>query len=340
MVQTLPYILSLGLLFGSTLVASRFCVGQFNSVTFIALRLAIAGLLHSLIYIFAFNKRKWPTGRKLWIRSAVLGIFSTAIPMNFVTASLKYQSSGVTSILVSLNPVFTVIMAHFMLEDERLNQRKLIGVALALSGAILMVTMGVTGLPDMSQANPIGYLLVFCAMLSGGFATVYARKYMKGMDAIDVASVRMWVAGMITIPISFLLVGFDLSQVTNQGYAALAWASIAGTFLGMLLSFYIIKRFGATTRAMTTYIVPIVSTMGGVLLLGETITPGMIVGISLILTGILVINLRTKKRFKESLVGSSNRLSSKNEDEHELQLPAGKKEEFLPATKCLARPEK
>lgn len=305
MIQTLPYILSLGLLFGSTLVASRFCVGQFNSVTFIALRVMIAGLLHALIYIFAFKKRKWPSGRELWKRGAVLGIFSTAIPMNFVTASLHYQSSGVTAILVSLNPVFTVIMAHFMLKDERLNRRKLLGVALALSGAILMVAMGETGLPDMSQANPIGYLLVFSAMISGGFATVYARKHMKGMDAIDVASVRMWMAGLITIPLSLLLVGFDLSKVTFQGYTALAWASIAGTFLGMLLSFYIIKRFGATTRAMTTYIVPIVSTIGGVLLLDETITIGMVFGIALILAGIVVINQRSNNTGEESPVKAS-----------------------------------
>lgn len=314
MVQTLPYILTLGLLFGSTLVASRFCVGQFNSVTFIALRLAIAGLMHAIIYLFAFKKRKWPTGRELWMRGAVLGIFSTAIPMNFVTASLTYQSSGVTAILVSLNPVFTVIMAHFMLKDERLDRRKLFGVGLALSGAILMVTMGVTGLPDMSQANPIGYLLVFSAMLSGGFATVYARKYMKGMDAIDVASVRMWMAGFITIPLSFLLVGFDLSKVTNQGYFALTWASLAGTFLGMLLSFYIIKRFGATTRAMTTYVVPIVSTIGGVLLLGETITSGMVIGIILILAGILVINKRTDKPINEPPIKIVDRVSLGNVD--------------------------
>lgn len=309
--QALPYILSLGLLFGSTLVASRFCVGQFNSVTFIALRLALAGLMHAIVYLFTFKKRKWPTGKELWKRGAVLGLFSTAIPMNFVTASLNYQSSGVTSILVSLNPVFTVIMAHFMLKDERLNRRKLFGVGLALSGAIFMVTMGVTGLPDMSQANPIGYLLVFCAMISGGFATVYARKYMKGMDAFDVASVRMWMAGFITIPFSLLLVDFDLSKVNFQGYSALGWASIAGTFLGMLLSFYIIKRFGATTRAMTTYIVPIVSTIGGVLLLGETITVGMIFGITLILAGILVINRREGKPVKGSPIGSAVRAESK-----------------------------
>lgn len=293
--QALPYILTVGILFGSTIVASRFSVGQFESVTYIALRLIIAGLMHAVFYIFAVQKRKWPNGRELWQRSAVLGIFGTTIPMNLITASLNYQSSGVTAILITLNPALTVLFAHFYLDDERLNLRKLLGIALALGGAIFMVAMGETGLPDVNQANPIGYLLVFIAMISGSFATVYARKHMKGMDSFDVASIRMWVSGIIVIPLSFLLVDFDLSRVNLQGYAALGWASLAGTFLGLMLSFYIIKRFGATASAMTAYIIPIVSSIFGTLLLDETITFGMIVGIILMLSGIMVINRRVRK---------------------------------------------
>jgi drug/metabolite transporter (DMT)-like permease len=285
----------LGFLFGSTLVVSRFGIGQFESVTYIALRLTIAGLLHAITYLFSLQGRKWPNDRNLWYRSSIMGIFGAAIPMNFIVGSLNYQSSGVTAILITLNPAITVIFAHFFLDDERLNRRKLFGIALALSGAIFMVAMGETGLPDVTNANPIGYLLVFSAMISASFATVYARKHMQGMDAFDVASIRMWASSLVTIPASLILVGFDLSKVDSQGYAALGWASIAGTFLGMMLSFYIIKRFGATSSAMTAYVIPIVSSIGGALLLNETITFGMIIGIILMITGILVINRRVRK---------------------------------------------
>jgi drug/metabolite transporter (DMT)-like permease len=285
----------LGFLFGSTLVVSRFGIGQFESVTYIALRLTIAGALHAIIYLFSIQGRKWPKDRNLWHRSSVMGIFGAAIPMNLIVASLNYQSSGVTSILITLNPAITVLFAHFFLDDERLNRRKLFGIALALSGALFMVAMGETGLPDVTKANPIGYLLVFSAMISASFATVYARKHMQGMDAFDVASIRMWVSSSVTIPASLILVGFDLSNVDSQGYAALGWASIAGTFLGMMLSFYIIKRFGATSSAMTAYVIPIVSSIGGALLLNETITFGMIIGIILMIAGILVINRRARK---------------------------------------------
>lgn len=289
--QALPYIILLGILFGSTLVVSRFSVGQFQSLTYIGLRLTLAGLAHVVIYLFS-KGRHWPRGRQLWGRSAVLGIFATAIPMTAIVSSLQFQSSGVTSVLVTTSPALTVLMAHFLLPDESLTRRKSLGVILALAGAVLLAIRGESGLPDVERASPVGYLLVMGAMVSASASTIYARKYMRDLDTFDVASVRMWVAALAIMPLSLLLVGFDLSQVTGQGYAALLYAAFVGTFAGMMLAFYNIQRFGATASALTAYVIPIVATLGGVLLLDETITSAMLLGMALIVGGVAIINRR------------------------------------------------
>jgi drug/metabolite transporter (DMT)-like permease len=185
-------------------------------------------------------------------------------------------------------------MAHFFLPDEKMTPRKVLGVILALSGALLLTMLGETGLPDVDQANPLGYVLVFVAMISASSATIYARKYLRQFDAFDVASARMVIAALVVMPISLVLVGFDLSAVTVQGYLALGYASLIGTFSGMMLAFYIIQRFGATTSAMTAFVIPVVATLGGVLILGEQITVGMLAGMLLIIAGITIINQRAR----------------------------------------------
>jgi drug/metabolite transporter (DMT)-like permease len=83
--------------------------------------------------------------------------------------------------------------------------------------------------------------------------------------------------------------------VNNQGYAALLYAAFVGTFAGMMLAFYNIQRFGATASAVTAYIIPIVAMFGGVLLLDETITRGMILGMGLIVAGVAIINQRPRR---------------------------------------------
>jgi drug/metabolite transporter (DMT)-like permease len=289
-VQAIPYILLLGTLFGSTLIASRFSVGQFEASTYISLRLVMASLGYLVVSRFPSQRHKWPAGRHVWRNAAIIGIFGTALPMNLLVTSLKFQSSGVTSILITLGPAITVVMAHFFLPEEPLTKRKIAGVVLALGGALLLVLLGETGLPDVSQVNPIGYLLVFTAMVCGSFSVVYARKFMTDLDSVQVASVRIFVAALVVMPLSILFVGFDLSNVDQQGFFALGWAALTGTFLAMLISFYIVKRFGATASAMTAYVIPIVASIGGLLILDEQITLGMVAGMALIVAGITIIN--------------------------------------------------
>lgn len=286
--KSLPYVSLLALIFGSTLIVSRFSVGQFASLTYVALRILIASLCHVIIYA-ASSGRAWPRDRQIWRHAPVVGVLGTAIPMSFIVASLQYQSSGVTGLLLTAAPAFTVILAHFFLPDEHLNGHKAFGVALAISGAAGLVLLGESGLPDVQEANPLGYALVLLGILSGSISTIYARRYLLDVDSFDVASVRMWTAVVIVLPIAYLLTGLDLSQTSSSGYAALLYAGLIGTFGGMLLEFNIIQRFGATATAMTANLIPIVALIGGWLFLDEQITAGMIGAMVLIVSGVTII---------------------------------------------------
>ena len=93
-INALPYIIILATFFGTTLIASRFSVGQFEPLTYVSLRLVVASLLHVAIYA-ASSKRAWPRDRQVWRHAPLLGILSTAIPMSLIVSSLQYQRSVV-----------------------------------------------------------------------------------------------------------------------------------------------------------------------------------------------------------------------------------------------------
>jgi drug/metabolite transporter (DMT)-like permease len=245
----------------------------------------MAGLCHAAVYGLSMGRR-WPRERQLWRHASVMGIFGTALPMMALVTGLQYQSSGMTSLLITTVPAITVVLAHFFLPDEALNWRKGLGVALALGGAGLLALRGESGLSDVDQADPAGYGLILLAMVFFSGSTIYARRYMKDLEAFDVSSIRMFVAALAVMPLSAVLIGFDLGAVTGQGYFALGYATLVGTFGGMMLSFYNVKRFGASVSTMSAYVTPIVASAGGVLILEETFTTGMLVGMGLIILGI------------------------------------------------------
>ena len=287
-IKALPYVILLGLFFGSSLVASRFSVEQYNPTTYIGLRMIVSSLMCLLVYRLA-SGRRLPRDRELWKRAGLLGVFGTAVPMTCVVTSLQYQSSGVASLLLATGPALTILMAHFILPDELLNRRKVIGVTLALSGAMLLALSGEDGLPDVTQAVPTGYLLVSVGMIFSSVMIIYARKYLSGYDAYEVGSIRIFSTALVMMPLSLLAVGFDIRAVNEAGYIVLLYSAVVGTFLGLLLSFYNIKRFGATPAVMTTYVIPIVAGIGGVLFLGEIITTTMVIGMVVIVGGIALL---------------------------------------------------
>ncbi len=294
-IQAIPYVSLLGLMFGSTLIASRFGIGQFHPLVFVGLRMLVASLCYLAIYTLYHRRQKWPADLRLWYHAGLLGVLGTAVPMTAIMISLQYQSSGMTAVLLTAGPAITVLMAHFFLADETLTLRKGIGVVLALGGALFLAVRGESGLHDVRQSNPLGYALVFLAMIAGGAMTVYVRRYMREFASFEVSSIRVFVSTLVLLPASMLLVGIDLQAVNGQGYLILVYAAMVTNVFGFLLSFYNIKRFGATAAAMALYVVPLVASVGGVLLLDEKITVGMLVGIGFIVLGIGLINRQQHK---------------------------------------------
>ena len=145
---------------------------------------------------------------------------------------------------------------------------------------------------EFVEADWRGYAWALIGITSSAAASVYARRYLRTANSWDVASIRMFAATLILLPITYFTVGYDLSNVTATGYVALVYAALVGSFTGMWLSFYIIIRFGATSASQTSYVLPVVAVILGSLFLGEQITPTMIVGMVIIFIGLALLNWR------------------------------------------------
>ncbi|MCA9965512.1 MAG: DMT family transporter [Anaerolineales bacterium] len=293
--QAILYILITGFFFGTSLVASRFAVGQFEPIVYVGLRLLVSSLSFLLVYSVAGRRYAWPKGWHIWRHAIVLGL-SSAIAMTGFTSALRYLSSGLTSIISTAGPALTVIMAHYALADERLTWRKIAGVALALGGALLLILRGESGLTEVTQVSGWGYGLLLFAMLVIAGNTIYIRRYTQEFEPFQLTSIQVFAACLLVAPLSLWLVGIDWSGVNWQGIGALLYAGIIGTFLSFILFLHIAQEFGATAAAMTNYINPVFATLAGVLLLGETLTVGMGIGVAIIMMGVWLTNRHSRRR--------------------------------------------
>jgi drug/metabolite transporter (DMT)-like permease len=289
--KALIYVLLIGILQGTSLVISRFSLGQFEPAEFVSLRLMLASSAHLALYLVS-RSRPFPRDRVLWLRSSVLGVFGTAIVLTTAVASLQYMSSGMASLLFTLSPVLVIVLAQVFLKDEKLTRTRVLGVTIALVGAGALLLRGETGLGEMVQADWRGYALAGLALTAGSGTSIFAHRYLRSFSAYDVASIRMFSACLALFPLVALTIGYDFSRVTWSGYLALLYGGLIGGFSAFLLDFYVLKRFGATASSMTTYVIPVVTTALGVIFMDEHVTPLLLFSMVLVLTGVWLLNRR------------------------------------------------
>lgn len=289
--QSIPYSLLLSLFYGIGLIAARFGIGQFHPLIYTGLRLVIAGFCFILIYSLKTD-RAWPFRGELWRHAFVLGVVGAAIPQMAVVTSLQYQSAGITALLVTTTPAMTVVMAHFFLRSEKLDVFKGIGVLVSLGGVLLMFIKGETGLPEIEEVNAIGFSLVLFGMICNSGAGIYIRRHLRKYDSLDIAGIQVWIAAIILLVPTLIQFRGKSLQVDGLGVLSLFLGALFGIFGGYLLAFYIVKRFSATAWATAFYITPIITTFGGVLLLGEEVTGGMLFGMLLIILGLAIIHVK------------------------------------------------
>jgi len=192
-------------------------------------------------------------------------------------------------LIITLTPVVATIYAHFLLTDDRLNARKLVGAAISFAGVGLLLATGETGL---AEARWEGFVLVLIGVAANGFGIVHIRKHLSGQNSLDITSVRLLVATLITVPLAWLTVGFDFSRVEWSGVLALVYGAVPGTLLGFLLYSSVASRFGPSKATQTEYLVPVVAVAAGVVFLGERLTGIVAAGAVLALTGVFVATRR------------------------------------------------
>ncbi len=273
--------------FGTGLTISRMGLTQFDVFGYTALRFVVA-LLAFVVFNAARRGVSWPRSRQFWGLSAVFGITGTAIPMLAIISSLQFMSSGMAAIVAAVGPTFAVIFAHLFLRDERITSRKLLGIGIAFAGAAFLVTQRETGLGD-AAVNFVGYGMLLGGLVISYGSIIMARKYLRSYDIYQVVSVQILTATAIVLPLAWSEIDFSGVEEPGTAIFSVVYGGVIGTFAAFLTRFQLIKQYGATDAAMIDYVVPVMATAAGILLLDEKFTATMAIGMAIILLGVRVV---------------------------------------------------
>jgi len=281
--------LALGLAWGSSFLWIKIAIAEIGPFTLVALRLLFGFM--GLLAVVAYSRPRWPAAQRLWWVLVVLGLTNTAVPFVLISWGELYIDSAVAAVLNSTVPLFTMLIAHLFLSDDRITVPRIIGLLVGFGGVIVLLSRDLDFQSGLS-GGVLGQGAVLLAALFYAGSGVFARRNTQGLSPIVQALVPLIVAdSAIWLAVPLTESPFTLPQLPIT-WIAILWLGLIGSCFAYLLYYYLLHSVGPTRTTLVTYIFPLVGVALGVIFLNEVLDWHLFVGGTLVVGSIAVVNLR------------------------------------------------
>lgn len=280
---------ALALIWGGAFFLIGIAVKHVPPLTYVWLRLAIAAAAMWMFLRIKGERAGLP--REVWGAIAVLALVNNAIPFALFGWGQTHIASGLASILNATTPIWGVVVAHFLTNDERMTPRKIAGVLLGFAGVATMI--GPSLLSTLGN-SALAQLACVVASLSYALAAVWARRFRRlGVSPLSVTTGQLTAGALMMLPLALVVDRPWLNAFPPpSAWAAIVALALLCTAFGYVLYFKLIDSSGATNALLVTLLVPPVAILIGGLFLAEQLATQDFIGLGLIALGLAAIDGR------------------------------------------------
>ncbi len=277
------------IIWGTTYTAIKIAVKDFPPFLMVGIRQSIAGLLLLGLAIAAGGATRKMPERKYIMRQALTGIATITGGNGFITWGMQYVSSGLASIIGSLTPVMVVLFSLALQNKERVNTRVIAGVLLGFGG--LGIIFHEHWQDFLKPEYTLGIIGCFASCCTWSLGTVLAKRWNSAdVSPLLNAGLQITAGGLGGFVLSFLFDTHYNINHTTEGWLSMIYLICIGSALAFTLYMYVLKHLSAAVSSLYTYINPTVAILLGWLLLGETLTPGALLGMAVTIIGVWMVN--------------------------------------------------
>jgi drug/metabolite transporter (DMT)-like permease len=249
---------------------------------FLALRFLLAG---GVMLAWAYWRR---TLRKLslkeWGILGALGLLNHALYLGLSWTGMGSLSSGLSTILISANPIVVAVLSSFVLR-EPLTRQKIMGLALGFLGVAFIVRNRIGSSIDSLE----GFLLVLAALFTLAFGTVLYKKCPVKTDIVTGTGFQIILSGVMLLPVAFWFEDLSAISLTPSFVGAYLWLVVVVSIAGYQLWFNLLERGSASAASVWFFLTPPLGLIAGAWLLNEPLNWIDFIGIVPVILGIVMV---------------------------------------------------
>jgi drug/metabolite transporter (DMT)-like permease len=259
--------------------------------TLVSLRLLIGGLV--LGAVVAIAREPLPRSVRTYGHLLVMGVLSVALPFSLITWAEQSVDSALAAILTAPVPLFVIVIAAFVLQDEPITGNRLIGLAVGFVGVVILVGFDPAQLAGGQLLAEVALIGATASYAAGG---VYARRMVRGLRPMIPAVMQVTFAFAISAALALIFESPLAARPSVEAWGAVVWLGILGSGLSYLIFFRLLNSWGATRTSTVAYLIPVFGIALGAAVLSEPIDARLLLGTALVIGGIALVNARTSVR--------------------------------------------
>ncbi|MFP2928556.1 DMT family transporter [Pyxidicoccus sp. 3LG] len=261
----------LGAIWGASFMFMRVAAKDFGALPLVELRLALGALV---LMPFLWRSRQ-SFGPKLWPRLALIGAINSAIPFALFAWAAQRAPAGIGAITNSMAVLFTALVA-FLFYRERIGPRRAVALFAGFVGVVVLASGKVAG-ASIGEAAAAGTTAAFLY----GIGANLVKRQLTGLPAVAVAAATLAFAAVLMLP--FAIATWPTNPIPAVSWLSAGALGVLCTGIAYAVFYRLIQRIGAAQAVTVTYIVPLFAVAWAWLLLGEPLTPTMLIAGTLIL---------------------------------------------------------
>ena len=285
----------LGIIWGSSFLAIKIALISFQPLQVSSLRIII-GFLTLITFLVLLRKGTLyrAKNQNYWITCLGVALFSNAIPFTLLAIAQEHLSSVFVGLCMATIPLVILFLTHLITTDEQISVQKILGILLGVCGTALLILSkeGMLQNPLSSNNNIFVWLCILAPFCYGSGAIIIRKS--QPINYIEFSTHSLLIASLICLPFLILLGEFPL-DANYQSIIATLYLGIFPTGIATIILVSLIKTEGAIFISLVNFKVPIWSTIFGIFILREVLPNNFSVSFILILSGVLICQIKTKK---------------------------------------------
>lgn len=269
---------------GISYSVTKILLGSVPAIQIAFLRHVLAALVLACAFLIC---RKVVIERSDLARTALGGITGILLYFLFETNGLRFTTAATGSLIVATIPVLNIITGAVFFR-ERHCRRRWLGVLLSFLGVYLVIRAGNQG--TLSVGDLKGNILVFLAACSW---VAYNRINEPLLIKYDSLSLNFYQV-LLGVSLFFILTLFqapNISVPSSSTFLGIAYLGVFCSAIAYFFYLYALKNLGTAVVTSFINLVPVFGILGGVMMLGETLAAGHLLGGAVVITGVSLVTV-------------------------------------------------